>query len=100
MEQYLTESGIGVKVLVKMEPPGSSRSLSIRNDGEAIAFAVQARDTLQRLRQQYRTQTVHLFFYGPHALAVFLGNRLTSVGPVQLYEFQDPGYVPSYLLKT
>ena len=100
VEEYLKESGVRVKVLVTMEPPSAPGSLSIRNDGDAIAFANQARDTLQRLRKQYRTRTIHLFFFGPQALAVFLGNRLTSVGPVQLYEFQDPGYVPSYLLRT
>jgi hypothetical protein len=37
-----------------------------------------------------------LFFYGPFSLAVFLGQQLTSVGEVQLFEYQDPGYVPRH----
>ncbi len=100
VEEYLEESGVRVKVLVTMEPPGSSGSLSIRNDGDAIAFANQARDILQRIRKQYRTRTIHLFYFGPQALGVFLGNRLTSVGTVQLHEFKDPGYAMSYVLRT
>ena len=100
VEEYLKESGVQIKALVTMEPPSAPGSLSIRNDGDAIAFANQARDMLQQLRRQHRTRMIHLFFFGPQALAVFLGNRLTSIGPVQLYEFQDPGYVPSYLLRT
>jgi hypothetical protein len=98
--QYLEESGAAVKVLVTMEPPGAAGSLSIRNDREAVAFANQARDILQRVRKRYRTRTVHLFFYGPQALAVFLGQRLTSVGHVHLYEYQEPSYVPSCVLLT
>lgn len=100
VEDYLQESGVKVKVLVTMEPPTSPGSLSIQNDCEAVAFANQARDTLQRIRKQYRTRSAHLFFFGPQALAVFLGHRLTSVGQVHLYEFQDPSYIPSCILKT
>ena len=41
-----------------------------------------------------------LFFYGPFALSVFLGQQPTSIGQLQLFEYQDPGYVPSCLLRT
>jgi hypothetical protein len=41
-----------------------------------------------------------LFFFGPFALAVFLGQQLTAVGQIQLFEYQDPGYVPSCTLRT
>jgi hypothetical protein len=29
-----------------------------------------------------------------------LGQQLTTIGQVQLFEYQDPGYIPSCLLRT
>ncbi|MFW1406318.1 SAVED domain-containing protein [Vibrio parahaemolyticus] len=49
---------------------------------------------------KYKSKKTHLFYFGPFGLAVFLGQKLTSVGAIQLYEFQDPGYNPSCLLKS
>jgi hypothetical protein len=44
---------------------------------------------------------MRLFFYGPQAFAIFLGQQLTSVGKVQLFGYRDPGYVsecsPQYM---
>lgn len=45
-------------------------------------------------------RNTRLFFYGPQAFAIFLGQQLTSVGKVQLFGYQDPGYGPSVLLST
>ncbi len=52
------------------------------------------------LLKTHQLRKTRIFFYGPFALAVFLGQQLTSVGEIQLFEYQDPGYVPSFLLRT
>ena len=52
------------------------------------------------LLKKYDLRKTRMFFYGPFALAVFLGQQLTSVGEIQLFEYQDPGYVPSCSLRT
>jgi hypothetical protein len=65
-----------------------------------VAFANEVRETLGHSLKQYDVHKTRLFFYGPFALAVFLGQHLTSVGEVQLFEYQDPGYIPSCTLRT
>ena len=82
-----------------MAPP-SQGSQSIGGAGDALAFAQAVRDQLGGLLKKYRLGRTRLFFYGPFALAVFLGQQLTSAGESQLFEYQDPGYVPSCRLRT
>ena len=54
----------------------------------------------RQLLKKYGLRKTRIFFYGPFALAVFLGQHLTSVGEIQLFEYQDPGYVLTCSLKT
>jgi hypothetical protein len=82
-----------------MAPP-SPGSQSIAGAEEAYAYARAVREQLGKLVKEHGIKRTRLFFYGPLALAVFLGQQLTSVGEIQLFEYQDPGYVPSCLLKT
>jgi hypothetical protein len=80
--------------------PQSLGSQSIRGAGDAVAFARAVREHVGTLLKKYDLRKTRLFFYGPFALAVFLGQQLTSVGEVQLFEYQDPGYAPTCSLKT
>jgi len=68
--------------------------------GTQWPFAQAVREKLNQILKKYGLRKTRLFFYGPYALAVFLGQQLTSVGEIQLFEYQDPGYVPSCLLRT
>ena len=98
--KYVEDSSLSVKAIVSAQPPGASGSLSITTDREAASFALAARDAIKKALTAYKVHSAHLFFYGPLALAIFLGQKLTSVGRIQLYEFKDPGYVPSCTLNT
>jgi SMODS-associated and fused to various effectors sensor domain len=80
--------------------PSSQGSQSIGGGGEALAFARGVREELGQLLKEDGLGRTRLFFYGPFALAVFLGQQLTSVGEIQLFEYQDPGYVRSCRLRT
>jgi hypothetical protein len=80
--------------------PSSLGSRSIANAEEAVAFASALREQLGRLLNAHNLRRTRLFFYGPFALAVFLGQQLTSVGEIQLFEYSDNGYVPSCTLRT
>ena len=72
-------------------PSRAPRSLCVRARRPGAARALLKKNGIRHTR---------LFFYGPQALAIFLGQQLTSVGKVQLFEYQDPGYVPSIRLRT
>ena len=80
--------------------PSTHGAQSIRGASDAVAFAQCVRETLGQSLKKYDVRKTRLFFYGPFALSVFLGQHLTSVGEIQLFEYQDPGYVPSCTLKT
>jgi hypothetical protein len=89
-----------VKALVAIEPPIGASPGSIADDVDAVSFAQEAREKIAEALHRYGVRKTHLFFFGPFGLAAFLGQRLTSLGVVQLYEFTEPGYAPSCTLKT
>lgn len=97
---YITDNSLPIKAIIAVEPRAGCGSLSIPNNKEAVSFALAVRDTLKKALTNYKVSSTHLFFNGPLALAIFFGQKLTSVGRVQLYEFKDPGYVPSCTLTT
>lgn len=100
VREYIAESALSVKAVIAVEPAGSSGALSIADDREAVSLALGARDELHKALTRHKVRMTHLFFYGPFALSVFVGQLLAAIGRVQLYEFQDPGYVSSASLKT
>jgi hypothetical protein len=97
--KYVESTGKPPRIFVFMSPP-SQGAQSIRGAGDAVAFGQAVRENLGQLLKKYNLRKTRIFFYGPFALAVFLGQQLTSIGEIQLFEYQDPGYVPSCSLKT
>lgn len=89
VRRYISSTGSEPRMFAFMAP-SSQGSQSIGGAGEALAFARAARE---QSASCLRSIGWALFFYGPFALAVFLGQQLTSVGEIQLFEYQDPGYV-------
>jgi hypothetical protein len=97
--RYVESTGNPPRIFAFMSPP-SQGAQSIRGACDAVAFGQAVREHLGSLLKKYDLHKTRVFFYGPFALAVFLGQHLTSVGTVQLFEYQDPGYVPSCTLRT
>lgn len=97
--EYIASTGRPPRLFAFFSSP-SVGALGIAGAEEAVAFAVAAREQIGTLLKQHRVSSSRLFFYGPFALAVFLGQQLTSVGKVELFEYQNPGYVPSCTLTT
>jgi SMODS-associated and fused to various effectors sensor domain len=97
--QYVQSTGNPPRIFAFMSPP-SPGAQSIRGAGDAVAFGQAVRETLGQFLKTHQLHKTRIFFYGPFALAVFLGQQLTSVGEIQLFEYQDPGYVPSCTLRT
>jgi SMODS-associated and fused to various effectors sensor domain len=97
--RYIESTGQPPRLFAFIAPP-SQGAQSIGGANDALAFAVGVREHLGKLLKVHQLRKTRLFFYGPFALSVFLGQQLTSVGEIQLFEYQDPGYVSSCLLKT
>ncbi|MEQ1929521.1 MAG: SAVED domain-containing protein [Parvularculaceae bacterium] len=96
---FVEASGAAPNAFVFLSPP-TQGAQSIAGAGDAVAMARAARDRLGEILKARGLRKTRLFFFGPFALSVFLGQQLTSIGHVQLFEYQDPGYVPSCLLRT
>jgi len=97
--RYVQSTGNPPKIFAFVSPP-SQGGQSIKGAGDACAFSQAVRETLGQLLKTHQLRKTRIFFYGPFALAVFFGQQLTSVGEIQLFEYQDPGYVPSCTLRT
>lgn len=100
VSEYFATNSIPLKKIISIEPSNEPGNFAIQNDSEAVSLAAAAKDLMKQMIVKYRATKTHLFYFGPAGLAVFLGQKLTSVGPIQLYEFQNPGYKPSCLLKS
>jgi hypothetical protein len=97
--RYIETTGQAPNAFVYMSPPSQgAQSIGGAEDGCSMARAV--RDRLGEILKARQLRMTRLFFYGPFALSVFVGQQLTSIGKIQLFEYQDPGYVPSCLLRT
>jgi hypothetical protein len=99
VRRHVQSTGVSPKLFV-FAAPSAPGSQSIAGSEEAVAFARAVRELLGDLLKKHGIRHTRLFFYGPQALAIFLGQHLTSIGEVQLFEYQDPGYVPSCTLRT
>lgn len=97
--KYAESTGKAPRIFAFMSPQ-SQGAQSIAGAGEAVAFGHAVREHLGQLLKKYGLRKTCIFFYGPFALAVFLGQQLTSVGEIQLFEYQDPGYTLTGSLKT
>jgi hypothetical protein len=97
--RYIEVSGFPPNAFVFMSPPNQGAQ-SIGGDSDAVAMAQALRELLGKTLKARGLNKMRMFFFGPFALSVFLGQQLTSVGQVQLFEYQDPGYVPSCTLRT
>lgn len=97
--RYIKSAGQVPNAFVFMSPPSQGMQ-SIGGAEDAIAMARAVRERLGVILKGRQLRMTRLFFYGPFALSVFLGQQLTSIGQVQLFEYQDPGYVPSCTLPT
>jgi len=97
--RYVEGTGQGPRLYAFMSPP-SQGAQSIGGAEDALAFSAAVREHLGKLLKVHQLRKTRVFFYGPFALSVFLGQQLASVGEIQLFEYQDPGYVASCTLRT
>lgn len=100
VSSHFINNSIPIRSIVSIEPPKTPGNFSIQNDSEAVSLASAAKDVIKQMIHKHNAKKIHLFYFGPAGLAVFLGHKLTSLGAIQLYEFQDPGYKASCVLKS
>jgi hypothetical protein len=96
---YGANVGLRQKATLVISPP-TEGGRAIGGSADAAAYAIAARDTVGEVVKKHGITRTHVFYYGPLALAIFLGQHFSSVGELQLYEFKAPGYNPAGTLTT
>ncbi|MFY2556962.1 SAVED domain-containing protein [Corallococcus terminator] len=101
LERFEAEHPGVYRAVLVLEPEGGPGDGAVTSAGDAVAFAVQARELIRRARNRYRAASTHLLLYAPSACCLFLGQRLNAVGPVVVHErTADERYVPAFTLQT
>src|SRR3546814_635678 len=91
--RYVETAGVAPNALVFMSPPNQGAQ-SIGGPEDACAMARAVRERLGEISKARQLPTTRLFFYGPFALSVFLGQQLTSIGQVPLFENKELDLFP------
>lgn len=96
---FAATTEIRPRAILVLSPPREG-SQAIGSSADAVAYALATRDYVGEAIKKYAIKRTHIFYYGPLALAVFLGQQFTSVRELLLYEYKAPGYVPACTLAT
>lgn len=89
------------RAVLFLEPEEGPSDGAVSSAGDAVAFAVQAREHLRRARVRWRVGVIHLLLYAPASCCLLLGQRLNAVGTVVAYERTSAGgYVAALTLET
>lgn len=98
----LVEQGVDIGVVVSLTPPGgpSNAVLPTKDNRSFHRLAVAAVQRVVELQSRRGVGVVHLFLAVPGTLAVLLGQQLTNLGIVQVYDFDNERrrYTPVFTL--
>ncbi len=97
--KYIRETGLPVRAFLHLHTPTLGPT-SMPDDAHAMGFVMQVRDRIDEALQGHRAQKLHLFLAVPFPIALFLGHFWNRLPAVQLYEDQNPGYAPTFLVRA
>ncbi|MBZ4422698.1 SAVED domain-containing protein [Myxococcus sp. RHSTA-1-4] len=101
VERFEAEHPGAFRAVLFLEPEAGPGDGAVGSAGDAVAFAVEARELLRRARARWRAGVTHLLLYAPASCCLFLGQRLNAVGTVVAYERTVAGgYAPALTLET
>jgi hypothetical protein len=88
-----------VKAALFIRPTRGLDRHCLRNAGDAVALADRVKEAMREFVKYHQARQVLLYYHGPIAGACFIGHRLNAVcREVQIMEWSDPNYVPSFTL--
>jgi len=85
-ENYFKERGDTFSALIYAEPATGTGSSAIRNAGDAVALANDAKKIIREFRELYRAKNTHLILFAPAGFCLFLGQKLNALGQIVAYE--------------
>jgi hypothetical protein len=92
VKSYIAKAGMRPHTRLSALPTTGPASASVQCGRHAVELAEQLVDRIAQYRAEFGFDgLVHLFMAVPNAFAFFLGQRLTRVGRVKLYEYDFEG---------
>lgn len=92
---------LGNSALIYAEPDRGTGPAAVRGANDATALAHSAKELMRKAQSRYGVTRVHLAYFGPVAVALFLGQLLNAVGTVVTYErASEGGYQQSVIIET
>jgi len=84
---------------LRLRPEGDPRRDLLTDNQEALDLAYTMAEEIRREIKRRNICRTHFFLAAPASFAFFLAYFMTLTRQIQVYEYQDPGYAPSFLLK-
>jgi hypothetical protein len=99
VRRHLQQGGHKVRAALFVRPTRCLDKYCLRDAGDAVALADRVKQAMRAFVRRYGARRVLLYYLGPIAGACFIGHRLNAVcREVQIMEWSDPNYVPSFTL--
>jgi hypothetical protein len=99
IRRHLAHRRQKVKAVLFVRPTRNLDRHCLRDAGDAVALADRVKELMRDFVKRYRAKRVQLYYLGPLSGACFIGHRLNAVcREVQIMEWSDPTYVPSFTL--
>jgi hypothetical protein len=96
----IADLALPVGTFLTLAPSTGIGADSLPSASSLRAFVDGVRKQISTAMSATGATRMHLFYSGPLAGAAFVGHALGAAVPeVQVYEFQRPGYAPSFLLR-
>ena len=100
MEEFLQKSGLKFCAAAYLYP-SSGPDDTVIDEQTSAGFARSIKKEIRKVCSQFNPKKIHLFYFGPLALAVLLGQKLNGLSDIQCYErSKEQAYVPSCLINA
>lgn len=93
---YAKQNAPSISRIQRLEIASGAGNTRVESGGHATALAEQIRNLIKERRTAMKDNgRIHLFISAPNAVAFFLGRILNHLGPIQLYEHNFDGSLPT-----
>jgi len=97
VRKYLTDSQLPIRGFLPLRSPVIGNK-SMPDDAYALGFVQWVLRSIVAEVRAHKTPKIHLFMAAPLPVALFLGHLSNLLPAVQLYEDQNPGYAPTFVV--
>lgn len=94
---YLNQTETSFKLLINVIPSSGAGQQSIENAEQAVTYAMEVKNLMVDLKAN-GIEEIQLYLNCPLGVAVFVGHYLSSIGPIQVFDYLQPGYTASCLI--